>query len=471
MDATPGLSLEQLDQRSLLHPLTSIADHAAFGPLVVATGHGTRVRDRAGREYLDAAAGLWCVNVGYGRRELADAAAAEMARLGFFHTYAGASNEPAVLLADRLLGLAREQIGLAAPPRRVFFGTSGSDAVDTAIKLVRAYSNLRGLPRKKTLLARHGAFHGLTIGSGSLTGIPFFHAAFDLPVGSVRHLTPPYAYGFARDGETEEAFCARLARELEERIVSEGADTVAALFVEPIMGAGGVLVPPRGYFQAIRPVLDRHDVLLVADEVITGFGRTGQWFASRLYGLQPDLVVFSKGLTSGYFPLSAVVIGERVWRVFEETSRASGPFAHGYTYTGHPVGGAVGLANLDVIEREGLVANAAVVGAHLQRALEDALCDHPFVGEVRGEGLLLGVEITADRATRRPFARAVAPHRAVARRAMAHGLLVRGLTWRDVVSFSPPLTLTRAEAEEVAGRFAAALRDVTPELAAAAGGA
>jgi L-2,4-diaminobutyrate transaminase len=462
--------LAELDKASVLHPVTSIREQQRSGPFVVRSGSGATVVDADGRRYLDAAAGLWCVNVGYGREELARAAADEMRRLGYFHTFGASSNEPQILLAERVLRLLREEAG-ATQLARVFFGCTGSDANDTQIKLVRYYNNLRGLPLKKKIVSRRGAYHGLTVASGSLTAIPLYHRAFDLPIDGVVYTSTPHAYRGAAPGEDEDAYAARLAAELEALIEREGADTIAAFIAEPIMGTGGVLMPPRGYFERIQPILVRHDILFIVDEVICGFGRLGSWFGTGSYGLRPDLVTLAKGLTSAYFPMSAVVVSDAVWQVLAAGSEELGVFAHGFTYSGHPVGGAVGLANLDLIESLGLVENAALMGALLKARLEDRLADHPFVGEIRGRGLMLGVEFVADRATREPFAPGVAFHRAVMARAREAGLLVRALPFGDVVSFSPPLCISEAEVESIAAIFAKAVDATAAEVtrSAAAG--
>ncbi len=456
-------SLEEMDRQSFFHPTTSIAEHLRDGPTIIAGGTGVRLRDRRGRELIDCGAGLWCVNVGYGRAELGDAAARAMAELGYYHTFSAYSNEPIIRLADRLLTLFREKAGVPGLAR-VFFGTSGSDANDTNFKLVRYYNNLRGRPQKKKIIARLGAYHGLTYAAGSLTGIAAFHRAFDLPVAGVLHTACPHFYRFARPGENEAAFTDRLIADLEALIAREGPDTIAAFIAEPVMGTGGALVPPKDYFARVGRLLAEHDILLIADEVITGFGRTGVWFASALYGLQPDLVTLAKGLTSAYFPLSASLVGERIWSVLREASPHSGPVMHGFTYSGHPVGGAVAMANLDIIENEQMVENAAQMGPYLRQCLRQRIGDHPFVGDIRGEGLMIGVEFVADKQTRRFFAPDSQPQRLVARNAFDEGLLVRALGFTDTVSFSPPLCIGPAEIDEAVERFARALARTMPEL-------
>lgn len=467
-DDAQNYSLEEMDRQSLFHPATSIADHLKNGPTIIAGGSGVRLRDARGHDLIDCGAGLWCVNVGYGRAELGAAAAQAMADLGYYHTFASYSNEPVIRLADRVLTLFREKAG-AGHLSKAFFGTSGSDANDTNFKLVRYYNNLRGLPQKKKFIARVGAYHGLTYAAGSLTGISGFHLAFDLPIEGVFHTTCPHFYRFAEPGESEEAFTDRLIADLEALIAREGPDTVAAFIAEPIMGTGGVLVPPKGYFARVEEVLRKNDILFIADEVITGFGRTGSWFATGLYGLKPDMVTLAKGITSAYFPLSASLVSEAIWAVLREASPKYGPVMHGFTYSGHPVGGAVAMANLDIIEREGLVENSAAMGVHLRRQLRERIGDNPYIGNIRGEGLMVGVEFVADRQRRRFFAPESQPHRIVARNAFDEGILVRGLNFGDTVSFSPPLCISESEIDQAVDRFARALDRAMPELRQLAG--
>ena len=457
-DASHNLSLEQLDKETLLHPMTPLAEHLDKGPMIMQGGTGVRVTDSHGKQYIDASAGLWCVNIGYGRDALAKAAAAEMANMGYFHMFGSASNEPLIRLADRVIRLLQQQAGVTQMSK-VFFGNSGSDANDTQVKLVRHYNNLRGKPEKKKIISRHGAYHGLTVASGSLTGIPMYHNAFDLPIDGVIHLSTPHYFRYAEAGESEPQFSQRLADELEQTIQREGADTIAAFIAEPVMGTGGVLLPPQGYFEKVQSILQQHDILFIADEVICGFGRLGSWFGSGFYNLQPDMVTMAKGLTSAYFPMSAVAICDKVWQVLLDASGEIGPFAHGFTYSGHPVGAAVAMANLDIMEGEGLIDNSARVGAYFKQQLSEALSDHPNVGEVRGEGLMLAVELVADRATKTAFAAELKTHRKVMAKALEYGVMVRALPFGDVISFSPPLTFTESDVDETVDAFQRALRE------------
>jgi L-2,4-diaminobutyrate transaminase len=466
--AAQNYSLEEMDRQSLIHPATSIADHLRHGPTIIAGGSGVRVKDRHGRELIDCGAGLWCVNIGYGRAELGEAAAQAMRDLGYFHTFGSHSNEPIIRLADRVLTLFREKAG-AGHLSKMFFGTSGSDANDTNFKLVRYYNNLRGRPAKKKFISRLGAYHGLTSAAGSLTGISAFHLAFDLPVEGVFHTSCPHFYRFAEPGETEAGFADRVIADLEALIAREGADTIAAFIAEPVMGTGGVLLPPTGYFARVQDVLAKNDILFIADEVITGFGRTGTWFATGLYDLKPDMVTLAKGITSAYFPLSASLVSEEMWSVLREASPKYGPVMHGFTYSGHPVGGAVAMANLDIIEREGLIENSATVGVYLRDQLDARIGGNPYIGDIRGAGLMAGVEFVADKGARRFFDPQTQPHRIVARNAFDEGLLVRALGFTDTVSFSLPLCISPSDIDQAVDRFARALDRAMPELRQLAG--
>ncbi len=442
-------ALAELDRQSLLHPFTSIAMQAEQAPLIVREGRGLWLRDVEGREYLDAMSGLWCVNAGYGQRRIADAMAEQAARLPFYHAFAGASNEPAIACAARLLELA------PVPMARVFFGVSGSDANDTQLKLVWYYNNLRGKPEKKKILARRGGYHGSTVAAGSLTGLSYVHANFDLPVGPVLHVGRPHYYRDAEPGQSERDFSRALAAELERTIVREGPDRVAAFIAEPVMGAGGVIVPPEGYFEEIQRVLERHDVLLIADEVICGFGRLGTWFGTQRFDLRPDLITVAKGLTSGYAPLSASLISERVFEVMREGSAKAGPLFHGYTYSAHPVSAAAALANLEIFAEQKLVERGAERGAELQRRLREALGGHPRVGDIRGVGLMAGIELVADRATRAPFPASAGAGPRLGRLLLEEGLLVRPLG--DTIALAPALVVEAEEVEEIVRRLARGL--------------
>jgi L-2,4-diaminobutyrate transaminase len=451
-------SLYDLDRRHVFHPFTSIAEQQAAGPRIITEGKGVWVRDAEGREYIDAMAGLWCVNAGYGREEIAEAMADQGRRLPYYHAFLGYANEPAIRLAERLAELTPPDLD------RFFFCNSGSEANDTAVKLVWYYWNLRGLPEKKKIIARDGAYHGVTLGAGSLSGLPMLHASFDLPLPGFLHVRKPHFYRHGYGGESEEGFALRLAEELDALIEAEGAETVGAFIGEPLMGAGGAIPPPKGYWQAVQPVLRRHDVLLIADEVVCGFGRLGTPFGSHRYDIEPDLMTVAKGITSGYFPVSAAVVSDRVWDVLASASAERGPFAHGHTTSLHPVGAAAALANLEIIERESLVNRAARLGWSFQRRLREAVADHPLVGEVRGDGLIAAVELVADRASGTPF---VAEEKVGMRLHMLlleEGLICRALG--DALAFSPPLVIEEAEIEEAIRRFVRGLERLAAALRA-----
>ena len=455
VEPSHNLSLEELDRQSMFHPYTPLADHLEKGVRVISEGSGVWVSDPDGRRYLDAVAGLWCVNIGYGRTEVADAIHEQAKKLAYFHSFSSMGVEPTIRLADRLLRLAPDGMS------KVLFGNTGSDANDTNVKLIWYYNNLRGKPEKVKLISRNNAYHGVTVAAASLTGLPLLHKSFHLPIPEVLHVSCPDPYRVKPDGMSERDFSKQLAKELDETIEREGPDTVAAMFAEPVMGAGGVHVPPEGYFEEIQPVLKKHDVLLVADEVICGFGRLGRWFGSDLFGIQPDIITIAKGLTSGYVPMSASLVGDRIWDLLIETSKDVGPFGHGYTYSGHPVAAAAAMANLDIFERDGLVDNAAEVGAYFQERMRAAFADHPLVGHIRGVGLILGIEFVADKATKRSFEGAdrIAPK--VSQAAHARGLIARPLPSGDTIALSPPLSITREEVDVVVERLGQALDDAT----------
>jgi L-2,4-diaminobutyrate transaminase len=457
---THNLSLAELDRRSFLHPFTPLADHLESGPRIIVEGEGAWLRDLDGQRYFDAVAGLWCVDIGYGRAEVAEAIYEQAKKLSYFHAFSSMATEPSIRLADRLIRLAPE--GLS----KVFFGNSGSDANDTNVKLVWYYNNLRGKPEKVKIISRLKGYHGVTVAAASLTGLPLLHKAWHLPLPEVKHTACPDVYRDKPDGMSELDYSQQLAAELDQMIEREGPDTVGAFIAEPVMGAGGVHVPPEGYFAAIQAVLDRHDVLMIADEVICGFGRLGHWFGSNRFGIRPDIMTVAKGLTSGYVPMSGSLIGDKVWQVIVDHSREIGPFGHGYTYTAHPVAAAAAMANLDIIEREGLVDNAARVGAQFQHRMREAFADHPLVGHVRGEGLIMGVELVADKTSKQAFE----PRHKVAARivqcCLAEGLITRNLPSGDVVAFSPPLTIGRDDVELIADRFAKGLDEAARGLRA-----
>lgn len=449
-------NLAELDRRFVFHPFTALGEHERHGaPAMIVSGSGSRLTAADGTEYLDAMAGLWCVNVGYSRPEMADALRAQAGRLSYFHAFGSMATDVPALLAERVVGLAGR--GMA----KAFFGSSGSDANDTQVKLVWRYNNLLGRPRKKKIIARLRGYHGVTVASASLTGLPAMHAGFDLPLAPIRHVRPPHRLWEAEAGESGGAFSARLADELEQLILAEGPDTVAAFIAEPIQAAGGVIVPPEEYWPAIQAVLRSHDVLLIADEVVCGFGRLGHWFGSERFDIRPDLMTLAKGITSAYVPLSACLVSERVWRVLADEDAV---FQHGYTYSAHPLAAAAAMANLDIIERDGLVAQAAVRGEQMRAGLHAAFAGHPLVGEVRGDGLLAAVELVASREPVTRFDPALTVGPRVARASLERGVITRALPAADTIAFCPPFTTTAEEIDVMVGSTRAALDAVADEL-------
>jgi len=427
MDGTTQLL--ETDRRYLVHPLHHPDDHRQ--PLVVTEGRGAMLRDADGREYIDGLSGLWNVNVGHGRAELAEAASAQMRRIAFASAYIGATNEPAVRLAERIV---RHAYSNSAA---VYFTTAGAESNESAFKFARYYWKVKDKPQKTKIISRIHAYHGVTMAAMSATGMAAYHKMFGPLVPGFIQVTPPYAYRWT--GNEDPGIGA--ADAVEKAIMAEGPDTVAAVIAEPVMGAGGVIVPPPSYFPRLREICDRHDVLLIADEVITGFGRTGKWFALGHWGVEPDLVSFAKGVTSGYLPLGGVIASKRVHDAIE-SAPTDRKFMHAATYSGHPVCCAVGLRNVEIIESEGLVERAAVMGQRLLTRLE-GLRDLPVVGDVRGLGMMCGVELVTDRMTKAP---ALGLGARFTREALARGLLPRIRTGGadppigDTICLAPPLS-------------------------------
>ena len=449
-------SLEARDIEYLLHPVTNARKHEQTGPIVIDRGDGIYVFDNHGRRYIEAMAGLWSVGVGFGEKRLADAAYEQMRKLPYYHSFSHKSNEPAILLAERLVRMSPERL------RRAFFTNSGSEANDTVVKMVWYYNNARGKPNKKTFISRQNAYHGITITSGSLTGLATNHRDFDLPNIPVKHLTCPHFWRFGQEGETEEAFATRLADELEQTIVEAGPDTIAAFIGEPLMGAGGVLPPPATYWQKIQEVCRRHDVLIVADEVINGFGRLGTMFACDYYGIDPDMLVVSKQITSSYAPLAAILFSDEIYQGIADNTAKIGTFGHGFTTSAHPVSTAVANENLDIIEERDLVANAAAMGKVLQRELQ-RYADHPLVGEVRGAGLIAAVELVADKATKKRFDPVGSVGAYLFDRGHDHGVIIRAIG--DQIAFCPPMIITEEQVVDMVARFGLALQDTASWLA------
>lgn len=437
-------SAAQRDIATVLHPYTNLKLHLERGPLIVARGEGIHVFDDQGKEYIEGLAGLWCVSLGFSESRLADAAQRQLKTLPYYHSFAHKSHRPGIELAERVLDLT------PVPMSKVFFNNSGSEANDTAIKLVWYYNNALGRPAKKKILSRIKAYHGVTIAAASLTGLPNNHRDFDLPIANILHAACPHHYRFARPGENEEAFATRLADELDAQILAEGPGTVAAFIAEPVMGAGGVIVPPQTYFEKIQKVLKKHDVLLIADEVICGFGRTGNMFGTETYGLVPDIMTMAKQLSSGYAPISATVINEKIFDALVRESEKIGIFAHGFTYSGHPLAAAVALETLKIYEERNILDHVREIAPHFTHRRE-ALAQHPLVGETRGVGLIGAIELVRDKATKAPFDPAAAVGPLAAGLIQDNGLVLRAMG--DSLALCPPLIITHAEIDEMFDRL------------------
>jgi L-2,4-diaminobutyrate transaminase len=450
--------LDAWDRQSFFHPSTHLGQHVRgeSSGRIITGGSGVYIEDRNGNRLLDAFAGLYCVNVGYGRKEIADAIAEQAHSIAYYHAYVGNGTEASITLAQMVLDRAPKNMS------KVYFGLSGSDANETNIKMVWYYNNVLGRPEKKKIISRWRGYHGSGLMTGSLTGLESFHKKFDLPLPRVHHTVAPCYFRRPDLAMSEADFVAYCVNELEALIAREGADTIAAFIGEPVLGTGGLVPPPAGYWPAIQAVLRRHDILLIVDEVVTGFGRLGQMFGSDKYGLEADIITIAKGLTSAYAPLSGSIFSRRMWDVLVRGTDENGPMGHGWTYSAHPVGAAAGVANLKLVDSLGLVANAGDVGAYFNKAMHDALADHPNVGDVRGEGLLCAVEFVEDKDRRRFFdpARKIGP--ALASSLVNRGVIARAMPQGDIIGFAPPLCLTRAEADTIVGAFTAAVNEVLP---------
>jgi L-2,4-diaminobutyrate transaminase len=448
--------LDQWDRENFFHPSTHLAQFARgeMPNRVMTGGKGVYVEDREGNRLLDAFAGLYCVNIGYGRTEIVDAITKQAQELAYYHSYVGHGTEASITLAKMILDRAPDNMS------KVYFGLSGSDANETNVKLVWYYNNIKGRPEKKKIISRWRGYHGSGLVTGSLTGLELFHKKFDLPLAQVIHTEAPYYFRRANMDQTEEEFSAHCAAELEKLILAEGPDTVAAFIGEPVLGTGGIVPPPAGYWAAIQAVLKKYDILLIADEVVTGFGRLGSMFGSQHYGIEPDIITIAKGLTSAYAPLSGSIISDKVWKVLEDGTDEFGAIGHGWTYSAHPICAAAGVANLKVIDDLNLIANAGEVGAYLNKALTDAVGDHTHVGEVRGEGMLCAVELVDNKAGRTFFEadRKIGP--AIASALLKRNVIARAMPQGDILGFAPPMCLTKDEADIIAQAMKESVEEV-----------
>ena len=448
----PVSSLPEKDIQYQLHPYTNARLHQEVGPLIIERGEGIYVYDDQGKGYIEAMSGLWSAALGFSNQRLIAAAEQQLRTLPFYHLFSHKSHRPSIELAEKLIEMA------PVPMSKVFFTNSGSEANDTVVKMVWYLNNALGKPAKKKFISRANGYHGITVASASLTGLPGNQRGFDLPLPGFLHVGCPHHYRHAQPGESEEQFADRLAAELEQKILAEGPETIAAFIGEPLMGAGGVIVPPRTYWEKIQRVCRRHDILVIADEVICGFGRTGQMFGSQTFGIQPDIMVLSKQLSSSYQPIAAILINDRVFQGIADQSQSLGTLGHGFTGSGHPVATAVALENLKIIEEEQLVEHAAQMGQLLHAGLQQ-FADHPLVGEVRGCGLIAAVELVGDRASKAPYQSLGTLGRHMAARAQEHGMITRAMG--DAVAFCPPLIVSEAEIGLILQRFARALDDTS----------
>ena len=433
-------SIEARDVSYHLHGYTNARAHEQNGPLVIERGEGAYVFDTDGKRYFEAMSGLWSTALGFSEPRLVDAATRQMQALPFYHTFSSKAHGPAVDLAEKLVQLA------PVPMSKVYYTNSGSEGNDTALKMIWYRSNALGQPERKKVISRQRGYHGVTIASASLTGLPNNHRSFALPIANVLHTGSPHYYADAHEGESEEDFASRRAQELEEMILAEGPDTIAAFWGEPVMGAGGVVVPPKTYWEKIQTVLRKYDILLVADEVICGFGRTGNMFGSQTFGIAPDIMILSKAITSTYFPFTAVLVNDRVYQPIADESDTIGVLGHGFTSGGHPVGAAVALENLKIIEERGLVAQSARVGAYLQKKLTE-LTAHPMVGQARGVGMIGALELVTDKTTKKalePVGKLGAMVNAVMQR---NGVISRNMG--DAMAFCPPLIVEEADIDHL----------------------
>ena len=452
----PHTNAQARDLNVLFHPYTNLKLLEETGPLIIERGQGVRVYDTAGKDYIEAMSGLWCTALGWGDNELAETAAEQMRKLSYGHVCAGKSLEPAAALAEKLKEIAPFPVG------KVLYGCSGSEANDTQIKFAWYAANAAGLPKKKKIISRRLAYHGITLAAASLTGLPTNHISFDEPLSFALHTDTPHYYRGAEPGESETDFSARLAANLDALIEREGSETIAAMIVEPVMGAGGAIVPPEGYFDAITKVLTRHDIRLISDEVITGFGRTGEWFGAGKYGFEPDSMSVAKALSSAYLPISAVLLSPEWTELIDRESRRIGVLGHGYTYGGHPVTSAVALKTIEIYERRDIVGHVRHVSPVFLDRIK-ALEGHPLVGEARGVGLIAGLELVADKKSKTHFPADRMVATMVMRVAEREGLIIRAVP-TDRIAICPPLVISEDEINDLFDRLTRAL-DATADWA------
>jgi len=447
-----------LDKKYLLHPFSFLKDYERFGGVIISRGEGCYIWDVDGNKYLDAMAGLWCVNIGYGNEQMAEAVKEQIQKLSYAHVFTWSGTDVSSVLAHKLLEIA------SMDAAKVFFASSGSEANDTQIKLVWYYNNVLGRPQKKKIIARERGYHGTTLLAGSLTGLDSAHNGFDLPLSFVKRVSSPYSLWARPKGLTDAEFSKLLAEELENLIINEGPDTVAAFIAEPIQAAGGVIVPPQGYFEAVQHVLKKYDVLMIADEVVCAFGRLGKWFGSQVFDIKPDLITVGKGITSGYLPLSGCLISSRVWEVIRDGQDKFGLFGHGYTFSAHPVAAAAALKNIEIIDRDNIFENVSQVGPYLQDALRQRLSDHPNVAEVRGTGLIAAVELVQSKEPLVRFDKSLRVGARVFKKCLDKGVVTRILPDSDSIAISPPLIITKDQVDTIVDTLEQSINEVVAKL-------
>lgn len=445
-----NFDLEALDRDYLFHPITNLKSHLTDDVLILERGEGIYIFDNEGKKYIDGLAGLWCTSLGHGVTELADAAKDQMSKLGYSTLFASKSHEPAILLAEKLIEMSPFSTG------KVFFGLSGSDSNDTQYKLFTYANNKLGKEKKKKMIARKKGYHGVTVTSASMTGLPNQHKLFDLPQENFIHTETPHFFKEGRDGETEEEYVSRLTEALEQLILNEGPESIAAMIAEPLMGAGGVILPPEDYFPAIQAVLDQYNIPLIADEVVTAFGRTGNAFGSETYEIKPTSMTIAKALSSGYIPISAVIVNDELFEPIKEASGDIGVFGHGYTYSGHPVSCAVALKTLEIYERDKVFEHANKAGDYFQASISK-LNDEEFVGEVRGIGLIAGVELYKDPKNKIPFEEIGKAGKLLSDLCQSNGLIVRPIL--DTIALCPPLIISEKEIDELIEKLRRSLQE------------
>jgi 4-aminobutyrate--pyruvate transaminase len=450
-------SIEARDQRSVIHGLTNLKTHLECGPLIMDCGRGVWVKDAHGNEYIEGMSGLWCLSLGFGQKRLIAAATKQMETLAYYHLTNHRSHGPVIELAEKLLSIS------PVPMSHVWFANSGSEANDCAARIAWYYWNAVGQPDRRKFISHHRAYHGNTIATASLSGVPYAHERFNLPLGGFLHVACPDYFTGGRDGESENQFVKRLIEDIESLILREGPETIAAFFTEPILAAGGVVIPPIGYFERLRALLRKYDILLVCDEVVTAFGRTGQMFGSTTMGIEPDILVCAKALSAAYVPISAVLVNERIFDAMVDQSNDIGVFGLTMTYSGHPVAAAVACEALAIYEEMDIPRRVSRLEKAFLGGLRQQFTDHPLVGEIRGRGLLAGIQLVRQRSPLKFFPEETGAGRKWADAAERRGLLVRAIG--DVIALCPPLTIEEHEITELIDRLAAALSDIEATLA------